>query len=131
MALRPPPPPRRSGVGRPGSFGVVGRIAELKTATRLDATPVPGSGAMDSAKADMRTADFLIENKSTVKESYKTDLQVLARISKQARAANRLPALALQFTDESGKPVQHGAWVAFPEHIAREMMTAYKTRMED
>ena len=112
-------------------IGVVGRVAEIKTAKRLGGHQTPASGAMQGAKGDIRRPEFLIENKSTVRDSFSVSLQVLAKIHQEARAKGKAPALAFQFVQEDGTPHRFGAWVAIPEWMFKELEEAYMGAKEE
>jgi len=100
-------------------------MAELRATKRLDGQATPASGAMQGAKGDIRRPGFLIENKSTLNESFSIKLQVLAKIAQEAQQDRKNPALAIQFITGNGRPQAFGAWVAVPETLFREMERAY------
>lgn len=102
-------------------IGGSGRKAERKTASRLGASLVPGSGCGDRNKGDIELADFLVENKSTVLASYRVKLDELLKINDEARGQGKNPALAFQFTTGDGTPRKNGAWVAIPEWLFEEL----------
>ncbi len=99
-----------------------GTKAEKGTAKRLGATLTPASGALEGAKGDMHRGTILMENKSTIKGSMSLKLDWLIKISQEALEKGQTPALALQFTTESGVPVKRGAWVMVPEAVFNEML---------
>ena len=78
---------------------------------------VPGSGSKDGAKGDMILDGYLIESKSTVKDSLGIKLEWLRKIRTEALGRNKVPALALVFTDGKGR-IRYGdhAWVAVPAY---------------
>jgi len=97
-----------------------GRVAEKRTAERFDARTTPGSGNLDS-KADFPAGCFLIENKSTLHQSYKLLWSDLKKINQQALEVGKSPALALQFINPDGSPIPQGSWVVMPERIFNEI----------
>ena len=108
-------------LSRTRGIGVSGREAERKSAKRLGARLTPNSGAMTGAKGDMSLGDFLIEAKSTVADSVGLKLDWLAKISGEAAATGRKPALSVTFTRPDGTPVRHGKWVLVPETVFAEL----------
>ncbi len=98
-----------------------GNSAERNLAKRLGGQQTPGSGALDSAKGDVKFPDVLLESKATVKDSMSVKLEWLRKIEDEAAARNRTPALAIQFVNAHGQPVRGGSWVAVPEHIYRSL----------
>lgn len=99
-----------------------GRAAEAKTARRVKGYLTPASGA-GGVKGDISTDDFLIENKSTVNASMSLKLSWLSKIAHEARGRAKRPALAIQFTDDAGKPVKDGGWVMVRESDFKEWGT--------
>jgi len=109
---------------RSARTGDAGRKAEVKTAKRVGGDLTPASGAMDGAKGDFTLPDLLIENKSTTSDSFSVKYEHLQKISQEARAVGRAPALFFQFTRRDGTPHPSGKWVCIPEHIWEEMQDA-------
>lgn len=91
-----------------------GRAAERKTAKRHAADLVPASGAAN-AKGDFANAAFLFEHKATIKDSLSLKLEWLTKISDEARASLKKPALALTFITAADSPRPKGAWVMVRE----------------
>ena len=112
--------PFRKGSGK-RKFGK-GRDAERKTIKRFQGRGMPASGAMEGAKGDFALDKFLVENKSTVHESYKLTRDVLCKINGEARRGGKMPALAVQFVDGSGNPKKQGAYVVIPEWVFQSMI---------
>lgn len=99
-----------------------GIASEKKTAKRLSGKLKPGSGAMEGAKGDMSVDGYLIENKSTIKESMTLKLDWLHKISNEALQTNQTPALAIQFVTGNGDAKPFGKWVAIPERDFQEYL---------
>jgi hypothetical protein len=99
-----------------------GDKAEKRAAKRLGGAAIPGSGALDGYKGDIDRADFRIENKSSRgARSIGVKHEWLRKISAEARSVGKTPALALQFTDDEGRPRDSAsAWVAIPEWMFKE-----------
>lgn len=95
-------------------IGKTGRKAETQIASKLKARLRPNSGAMASAKGDMVLDDFLIEAKSTVHDSISIKYEWLGKISSEAMAVRKVPALAVAFTWPDGRAVSFGEWVMIP-----------------
>lgn len=111
---------RLNGIGRDGVR------AEKELARRLGATGTPASGAMAGAKGDMKLDDLLIESKSSTNDSMSVQLDWLAKISKEALAAGKLPALAINFTTGDGRPRRDGSWIALREIDLQQLLENQK-----
>lgn len=99
-----------------------GKRAEDRTAKRLGARLTPASGALEGAKGDFSLGSLLCEHKSTVHDSLTVQLEWLAKITREAIAQGKSPALAIAFTTEDGRPRQFGKWVAIPEVIFQQLI---------
>lgn len=100
---------------RLGKIGKVGRDSEKHTAKRLHGKLKPASGAMPSAKGDMELPEFLVEAKSTVKDSIYLKRAWLKKIGQEALGVGKYPAVSITFTTEDGKPRHRGAWMLISE----------------
>jgi hypothetical protein len=101
----------------------IGKMAERRTAKRIGARLQPNSGSMEGAKGDMSLgADFLLEHKSSIRDTMPLDLNWLAKITREAASKARHPAVAIVFTTENGKPVKFGSWVMMPESVFHELV---------
>jgi len=92
---------------------------EARLAKDLGGRTVPASGALDGAKGDVSTADFLIDSKQTGAASIIVSAKQLNKITKEAREANRKPALKLQL-----EGIQLGVakeWMLIPLHVFKEI----------
>ncbi len=99
-----------------------GQKAEKRTAKRFGVNSRVGSGAVDGFKGDFEVRDFLVENKTTEHRSISLKYNWLRKISKEALAENKEPALAIQFVDRDGYPIaQDAAWIMIPERVFNEM----------
>ncbi len=101
-------------------IGDAGRAAEKAFAKKLGMRLMPASGAA-SSKGDMGDETFLLEVKSTIKDTYSLSIQTLMKIHGEAIMAGKLPAFALLFTDKNGAPVREGEWIAVPRWVWQEM----------
>ena len=103
----------------------MGLMAELRTAHRLGTTPHPGSGALQTLKADMTMGEgFLVENKATEARRFSVRHDWLAKVADEAHDAAKHPALAFQFVTGDARPIRHGTWVAIPEDLFVRMAKA-------
>jgi Holliday junction resolvase len=59
----------------------------------------PASGATEFLKGDVKAGDLLIEAKATDAASLSVKLAWLSKITEQARAVGKVPALAVTFAD--------------------------------
>ena len=84
---------------------------------------VSGSGASLYARGDVRTPDFLIEAKQTEKESIRITWAWLKKITQQALAAQRLPALAFEVRSQEPRDLlAESEWVAVPMSVWQQLM---------
>lgn len=98
-----------------------GQKAEKRATKRLGGRQQPGSGCSPNNKGDIKLDHFLVENKSTIHESLGLKLAWLRKISDEAIALSREPAVAIQFVDGQGVSIPDGRWVAIPERVFREL----------
>lgn len=98
----------------------VGRKAESRFAKRTGSKLTPASGAAGQ-KGDATLREWLIEHKNTIKDSMGVKLHWLRKISHEASLAGRVPALAVSFSDESGRSKPGGRWVMIPEEEWRRL----------
>ena len=103
-----------------------GRKAEGSLAKRIKGTQQPGSGALAGAKGDVKkdtsSFSFLVENKTSKGESMTLQKEWTLKIYQEAIEVGCIPALAFQFTTDSGKSEKRERWVAIPEHIFKELI---------
>lgn len=59
-----------------------------------------GSLPVKSLKGDVRTSDFLLDDKTTLAKSYGVKLADWRKLRKQAWAVHRRPAIAIHFEEE-------------------------------
>ncbi len=109
---------------------------EEKVASSIGGRRQRGSGSSDFAKGDVsRDADFplLVECKRSMgKESIRVEARWLTKITAEAQAVDKYPALAIQFDDEVMKRVaiKHGGaqaesdWMAVPLSTFQGMLEA-------
>lgn len=68
---------------------------EQDTAASFGTKPITGSGRIPSMKGDVKTANFLIENKQTDKESYILKKEIWEKITKEAEIDRKIPLMSL------------------------------------
>lgn len=108
MRSRPKSLDALSGTG--GSRQQEERLAEVTGGRR-----VPGSGASLYARGDVKTAEYLIEAKQTKHASLRVTWEWLAKITRQALAAGKRPALAIELRCQAPRDVLvENEWVAIP-----------------
>jgi hypothetical protein len=98
-----------------------GQKAEKRAGTRLGGRLQPGSGCSPNNKGDIKTDHFLVESKSTINGSLSLKHEWLRKISGEAIAISREPALIVQFVDAQGRTVPDGGWVMVPERVFKEL----------
>lgn len=91
-----------------------GRKSEKVVAKKIGATLTPASGSSRS-KGDMQKNRWLLEAKSTVKNTFGLSFAVLSKIDQEALMQGLKPALSLRFVGPTGRPVIGGSWVLIKE----------------
>jgi len=92
---------------------------EDRVAGALGGHRVPGSGAFDNRKGDADVPGFLMEAKRTDGKVMTIRMDWLDKIRKEASAAQKLPALTLEFGDW-GYNVERD-WVLVPLSVFRNL----------
>lgn len=77
------------------------KLQERKAAKDYDGAVTPGSGNGWMKKADVHTAKFLVECKTTTKQSYILKVEELKKLYYQAVVENKLPVFEIEFGDMS------------------------------
>lgn len=112
----------RRGNAKGKDKGVAGRVAEKSLAKRLGGSVTPGSGALDGAKGDVKVGDFLIENKTSTRDSFSIKKDHLYKIYQESLEVTKTPALAIQFVNSEGKSDKRDRWVMMPESAFMEFL---------
>ncbi len=102
-------------------IGRAGRSSERRLSKNLGGRLTPASGAMDGAKGDIHLNDFLLEAKSTTRDSFSVDYRQLAKIKAESLANDKTPGLTVSFTTGNGHPRQSGEWVLIPLSTFKEL----------
>ncbi len=104
----------------PSRIGKAGRKAEKRTLESHGAAPVPNSGAANS-KGDGILPGFLMEIKSTQRDSLTLKREMLHKIAGEAYAEGVEPCLAIVFTDGSGEPRRGDSWICLTRDLFEEL----------
>ncbi len=86
---------------------------EKKLAKKLGGCRRPMSGAIGGLKGDVSTDTFLFDSKETIDSSIRVRLDDLFKISKEANAEGKHPALVLSLKGQQ--------WVCIPLDVFKEM----------
>lgn len=108
---------RRSRTGKDMSNEHESRIAD-----RIGGKKQRGSGAVDGHKGDVRAPELLIEAKMTSKESISIKKEWIIKISKEAAAYAKIPALAIAFDEMP--VIADKDWIAIPMSFFKRLMEA-------
>ena len=73
---------------------------EKKDAESFGGKRTPRSGGLWFAKGDVRSNEYLIENKTTAKESFSVSVPLWEKIEKEALLSHRLPLLSLEMGND-------------------------------
>jgi hypothetical protein len=104
-----------------------GKLYEQRVAKKTAIRLTPASGAMPGAKGDGRLSTeaqkWLVEMKSTDKNTHSIELGWLVKITEEAAAAGRNPALLFSFVLKDGRPRPNAPteWVAMPLYLFEEL----------
>lgn len=100
-----------------------GKLYEHRVAPKLSARLRPASGVMVSAKGDMVMREYLIESKTTTAKTLSVELGWLVKITNEALATGKVPALLFSFVLPSGRPAPNceSEWVAVPLHTFKSL----------
>lgn len=93
---------------------------ENRVASNLGGKRQRGSGASDYAKGDVKTDDFLVECKQTEKKSLSVKGKWLSKITREAMAAGKTPALSIEIKGIEDRLVEQD-WVAVPMSVFRRL----------
>lgn len=99
-----------------------GQKAEKHAGKRLGGRLQPGSGSQDHSKGDIKGLNFLVESKSTIKDSISVKAEWLKKISQEAIETSKEAAVIIQFVDGTGRVIPGFSWVAIEERVFRELV---------
>ena len=98
---------------------------EHRVADRTGGRRVPGSGSSPYSKGDVRLPEFLVECKKTEKASISIKHSWLEKITKEAEALGKEPALAIEIqgrdTDTRTLSVRDRDWVLIPARLFKKL----------
>jgi hypothetical protein len=72
------------------------RIKEIKDAKLFGGKRTPRSGGLWFAKGDSKSDKFLIENKTTDKESFSVSVKLWEKINREALLSRRIPMISME-----------------------------------
>ena len=102
------------------------QLQEKRVAKDLEAKTVVASGALWSAKADVRSDEFLVECKTTEKPYYSLTMKVWEKIEKEAvKDGLRIPLMCIHTNDGEDR------FAVFLEKHFRHYKTYYDLEMGD
>ena len=98
------------------------KLSERRTAALFKGRTQPASGAVKrhDLKGDVKSAQFVVEDKTTGARSYALSVETWRKISNEAWSQNRRPAMKIEFTDGP-------TLVVLEESTFAEMMEAFVT----
>lgn len=98
------------------SAGYHGMRSERRVAKSLGTRQTPASGALPGAKGDIRLERLLIEAKATRHGSIQIKKEWLDKITQEALALHKTPALMISFVMPTGAGIRNGDWVMVPKY---------------
>lgn len=97
---------------------------EARVAKGMGGKTQKGSGSVDFNKGDVKTTELLIEAKRTDKDSLSVKKEWLEKITREAIAYNKVPALSIEF-DKTERFVSKD-WIAVPVAFLNELISFYR-----
>ena len=94
---------------------------EHRIADETGGKRVPGSGCSPYAKGDVKLKAFLVECKKTEKASLSIKKSWLVKISREAVAIQREPALAIEIQGGPQDAVCDRDWVMIPARLFKKL----------
>lgn len=98
-----------------------GTKSERRIAKNIGARRNAGSGAIEGLKGDSSLANLLIESKATVNGSLSLKKEWLDKITREALAQNKNPALTISFVTGSGESLPGGDFLVIPLWLAKTL----------
>ena len=102
-------------------IGRAGRSSESRLSKTLGGRLTPASGALEGAKGDIKLEDFILEAKSTTRDSFSVSYSQLAKIKAESLSSDKAPGLTVSFVTGNGAPRHSGEWVLIPLATFREL----------
>jgi len=90
-------------------------------AAMIGGTRHSGSGAVDKLKSDASSDKWQQEAKQTVHQSFRLTVDVLDKITREARAQHKQPMVYLRFTNMPTEKIAPDNWVIISEESFRAM----------
>lgn len=94
---------------------------EHRIANRTGGKRVPGSGSSPFAKGDVRLPEWLVECKKTEHGSLSVKKSWLVKISREAVAIQKEPALAIEIQGGPQDAVCERDWVLIPARLFKKL----------
>lgn len=101
---------------------------EKRLAKRLGGRTQKGSGSVTFHKGDVKSTELLVEAKQTVKASMSVKREWLEKISREAMAYNKVPALALEFVGIAR--LVDKDWIAVPASFFEALIAFYREQTD-
>lgn len=96
-------------------------VHESRVANKLNGHRQAGSGSSIYAKGDIKLDNFLIECKTTQNKSISIKKGWLSKITKEALAVQKDPALSFEIGGDSD-PVTENDWIAIPMSVFERLI---------
>ena len=97
------------------------KVQENRVAREVGGKRQPGSGSSVYAKGDVDANDFLIECKQTKNKSIRIESKWLAKISREAFAVGKDPALSIDIKGQEDEFCERD-WVAIPMSVFKRLL---------
>lgn len=78
---------------------------------------IGSGGKFENDKGDLQLGQFLVEGKSTAKESISVKKEMLDKIFREAMNQGKIPALLISFQSEGGLEKPQGDWYLIPDYV--------------
>ena len=103
--------------GEPGNFVK----HEDRIAKKFNGHKQAGSGASDYAKSDVKLDKFMIEAKTTSHASMSIKKEWLAKITAEATAVQKYPAMSIEIGGNPD-PLTEDGWMIIPESVFKKLL---------
>ena len=107
-------------------IGKAGRKSERLLSRKIGGRQTPASGAIETAKGDIKKGQFLIEAKATEADTFRLDRAILCKIAGEALRFGKIPAVCVSFVIGNGKPKVDGEWALIRLRDFEEYMRWYE-----
>lgn len=97
---------------------------EKRVAKSLGGKVQKGSGSVPFHKGDIKTTELLVEAKRTDKDSMSVKKEWFEKVTREAMAYNKIPALSIEF--ENTERYVSKDWVAVPVKFLNMLIEFYR-----